>query len=102
LKIDANCVETKEGLEIAEKVMLFGLTPARLNISVNPYNIFRREQTINASFINPYTQERAVKLLASRRIDVKSIIADDLPLDNINRVFEDSSIRAKGKVIINP
>lgn len=82
------------------RVMLFGLTPAKQNISISPYHLFRRELTVMASFINPYTQERALRLLASGRIEVKSLITDVLPLDDINKVFEDKNMRAKGKIMI--
>jgi 2-desacetyl-2-hydroxyethyl bacteriochlorophyllide A dehydrogenase len=82
--------------------MLFGLTHPECEIPLLPFDVFRREITIKASFINPYTQSRAVSLLQSGRINVKDLITEVVSLDEITNVFEDKSYRTKGKVIIKP
>lgn len=81
-------------------VMLFGLTSPDAKMNILPYEIFKKELHITASYINPYTFERALKLLESGKIDVKSIITDIVPLDDITKVFTDSSYRRRGKVLI--
>ena len=83
-------------------VMLFGLTPPDCEIPLKPFDVFKKEFTIKASFINPYTQERAVSLLKSGRINVKDLITDKVKLSDIKRVFEDNSYRKRGKIIIEP
>jgi len=82
--------------------MLFGLTHPECEIPLLPFDVFRREITIKASFINPYTQSRAVSLLQSGRINVKDLITEVVSLDEITNVFEDKSYRTKGKIIIKP
>ena len=92
-----------EAIEHAGKgafVMLFGLTGPDEEISVKPYDIFKKELTIRSSFINPYTFNRSIALLGLNRINVKELITDIIPLSEINKVFEDSSYRKKGKVVI--
>jgi len=103
------CVGLKNTMEDAIKyvsrggtAMLFGLTEPNCEIPLMPFDIFRREITIKASFINPYTQTRAVALLESGKINVKDLITDELSLNEINKVFEDNSYRNRGKVIIKP
>ena len=81
-------------------VMFFGLTGPSEEISVKPYDIFKKELTIRSSFINPYTFNRSIALLGSGRIRVKELITDIIPLDEINKVFKDVSYRKKGKIII--
>lgn len=83
-------------------VMLFGLTPPSSEIRIRPYDIFRKELKIGSSFINPYTVERSIKLLASGRVRVKDIITDEIGIDDIVKVFEDSTYRDKGKIIVKP
>ena len=81
-------------------VMLFGLTPPNATVSIKPYEVFKKELKITASFINPYTFERAIEVLALGKVKVDEIITDILPLDEINKVFEDQNYRNRGKVLI--
>lgn len=82
-------------------IMLFGLTDPDSEISLKPYDLFQRELTIRSSFINPYTQKRAVSLLESDRINVDTLIHRTIALEDINRVFEEKLYK-KGKIIIRP
>ena len=54
-------------------VMMFGLTKPDETISVKPFEIFRKELELKASYINPYTQKRALDLIDSGRLDVSSM-----------------------------
>lgn len=94
----------KQAMEIAGKksvVMLFGLTRPQEELPVKPFDLFRKEITLKASFINPYTQQRAVALIESGNIDVKSMISNRLPLEELEKVLGDSAMRSQGKIIIN-
>ncbi len=93
----------KDALECAGNggvVMIFGLTDPACEVPVKPYEMFKKELTIKASFINPYTFERSISLLTSGKINVKEIITDIVKLEDINKVFEDEGYRKRGKVII--
>lgn len=83
-------------------VMLFGLTHPDCEVPLKPFDVFKKEFSIKASYINPYTQGRAVELLNSGRINVRDLIADKVKLTDIIKVFEDSSYRSCGKIIIEP
>lgn len=103
------CVGRKEtminAIEYAGKggtAMLFGLTEPLCTIPFMPFELFKKEVTVKASFINPYTQDRAVSLLKSGRLNVKDLITDIITLDNINKVFGDNYYRSRGKIIIKP
>ncbi len=82
--------------------MLFGLTNPESQIEIKPFDIFKREISIKASFINPYTHMRAISLLAAGRIDVKSLITDEINLDHILDVFKTEKYKGKGKIIVKP
>lgn len=84
----------------AGTAMMFGLTDPDCEIPVKPFDVFKKEISIKASFINPYTQQRAISLLASKRIDVKSLITDIVKLEDINNVFATDSYKGSGKIII--
>lgn len=82
--------------------MLFGLTDPDCEIPLKPFEVFKKEIAIKASFINPYTQERAVSLLGSSKIDVQSLITDMIGLDDLKGLLETGAYRGRGKIIVRP
>lgn len=93
----------KQALEIAGKksvIMLFGLTRPEEELAIKPFELFRKEITLKASFINPYTQQRAISLIESGKIDVRSMIYKKLSLEELNMVLGDAAMRSQGKIII--
>lgn len=100
-----NVKTMEEALRLAGKnstVMLFGLTAPDDVMKIKPFDIFKKEITLKASFISPYTQKRALELIDSKKIDVSSIVYDVLPLEKLPEVLDSAELRAKGKYIINP
>ena len=83
-------------------VMFFGLTAPDDKISIKPFEIFKKELEIKASYINPYTQQRAVDEIVSGRIDVKSMVSEIISLDKLPEVLTDKILRRTGKFIVAP
>lgn len=83
-------------------VMMFGLTKPDETISVKPFEIFRKELVLKASYINPYTQKRALDLIDSGRLDVSSMVYEVADLDELADILSNPELRAKGKCIISP
>lgn len=83
-------------------VMMFGLTAPDDTISIKPFEIFQKEIVLKSSFINPYTQKRALELIDSGKIDVSSVAYSCEPLESLPKILADGSLRAKGKYIIKP
>lgn len=82
------------------QVLLFGLTAPDCEIPVKPYEIFQRELTVTASYVNPYTHGRAANLINTGKIRLSELISDRLALDEIGKAFE---IRGRnGKMMIYP
>ena len=81
-------------------VMFFGLAGPDDTIALKPDDVFKKELKITSSFINPYTFSRAIDVLASGKVDVKSIITNVVPLDQIGDVFTNPEYRRTGKVMI--
>lgn len=95
----------EQAIDIAGKksvVMLFGLTGPDDVMSVKPFEIFKKEIELKASFINPYTQKRALELIDHKKIDVSSIVYAYEGLDQLPVILSDAKLRAKGKFIIMP
>ena len=83
-------------------VMLFGLTPPDCEIPIKPFDIFRRELHITASFINPYTFSRALLLMEGGGVRAETVIGNRVPLAEIRDVFMDPQLRVAGKVLVVP
>lgn len=83
-------------------VMMFGLTKPDEVISVKPFQIFQKELELKASYINPYTQKRALDLINSGRLDVSSMVCQVAGLDKLEDILSKPELRAQGKYIISP
>lgn len=83
-------------------VMMFGLTKPDEQIAVKPFQIFQKELVLKASYINPYTQRRALDLINSGRLDVSSMVYEVCRLKELEDVLSRPEIRANGKYIISP
>lgn len=83
-------------------VMMFGLTKPDDTIAVKPFEIFQKEIELKASFINPYTQKRALELIDSGRLDVSSMVYKVAGLDELEEILAKPELRANGKYIISP
>lgn len=95
----------EEAVHLAGKksiVMFFGLTKPNDEMKLKPFEIFKKEIEIKASYINPYTQARAIEMIDSKRIDVSSMIYKVASLDELPQILADKNLRSKGKFIITP
>lgn len=95
----------EQAIEIAGNravVMMFGLTKPDETISVKPFQIFQKELELKASFINPYTQKRALDLIDSGRLDVSSMVCEVCGLDRLSDILGNPELRKNGKYIISP
>ena len=95
----------EQAVEIAGKkstVMMFGLTAPDDTLTIKPFEIFKKEIVLKASYINPYTQKRALELIDNGKIDISSMVYAVEPLEKLPEILADGKLRAKGKFIINP
>ncbi|MDO4519797.1 MAG: zinc-dependent alcohol dehydrogenase family protein [Eubacteriales bacterium] len=84
----------------AGHILLFGLTEPDCEIPFKPYEVFKKELTITASYVNPYTHGRAVDLVNSGNLHLAELISDRISVENIHEAFR---IRGKnGKMMILP
>lgn len=101
------CVGRTETIEQAisyagkySTVMMFGLTKPDAEISVKPFELFKKEITLKASYINPYTFPAAIKLIESGKLDVSSMIFKTEALTELPNILADAKKRSLGKYII--
>ena len=95
----------EQAIEIAGNkavVVMFGLTKPDEEIAVKPFQVFQKELVLKASYINPYTQKRALDLINSGRLDVSSMVYEVCSLDKLEEILSRPEVRAKGKYVISP
>lgn len=83
-------------------VMLFGLGHPDDEIPVKPFELFKKELTIRASYINPYTMDRAVRLLNSGVLHLQELVSCRIPLEELHDTLGSRERFASGKVIVDP
>ncbi len=83
-------------------VMMFGLTKPDETVAVKPFELFKKEIVLKASFINPCTHQRALDLINNGRIDVESMIYSVAGLSELEEILKTPALRAKGKYLIDP
>lgn len=83
-------------------VMMFGLTKPDETVAVKPFQAFQKEIELKASFINPYTQKRALDLIDSGRLDVSSMVYEICGLEKLEQILSKPELRTMGKYIISP
>lgn len=59
---------------IGGTLLVYGMSPQAARLAVSPYDIFRRELTIQGSFSQAYSFDRAVAMLRAGRVSVEGMI----------------------------
>lgn len=93
----------EQAIEIAGNkavVMMFGLTKPDEEIAVKPFQVFQKELVLKASYINPYTQKRALDLINSGRLDVSSMVYEVCSLDKLEEILSRPEVRADRKSVV--
>jgi threonine dehydrogenase-like Zn-dependent dehydrogenase len=73
-------------------VVLFSVPEAEAVFQLRPFDIFQKELTIKGSFTNPSTHDRTVRLISSKRINLKPFITHRFPLNSITNAFYMQSV----------
>ncbi len=83
-------------------VMWVGVAPQEAEVTVRPYEIFKRELTIRGSYTNPYVMERSLALLASGRLNWETIVTHRYSLDDFEQAWTAHREGAGLKVSVQP
>ena len=97
------CETISQAIEIAGKksvVMMFGLTAPEDEVRIKPFELFKKEIVLKASYINPYTFERALALIESGKVDVFSMVHSLEPVERLPEILANPALRRDGKIII--
>ncbi|MBU9696282.1 zinc-dependent alcohol dehydrogenase family protein [Rhodobacteraceae bacterium HSP-20] len=63
------------------RVVILGVLPAGQTVRIEPFDLLFREVQLLSSFINPFTQDRAARMIATGAIRIDPVISRILPLE---------------------
>lgn len=81
----------KQSIELAKpggQIVWFGVASPDLEIPIKPYEVYRKELTIQGSFVNPYTTQSAINLLAEGKIKTNELITHRFNLDQFDEAMD--------------
>ena len=82
--------------------VLFGVTPAGLDVPVTPFDLLVNEVSIRPAYLNPFTHDRAVALVASGVLELDRLVTRVIGLDDVAEVVASAPEAGEIKVIVKP
>ncbi|HPO82546.1 MAG: zinc-dependent alcohol dehydrogenase family protein [Dictyoglomi bacterium] len=84
------------------RILFFGVAPEDMLIEISPFEVYRRELTLLGSFVNPFTMDRAVSLISSRRVNLYPLISEIVPLKDMEKGIDIASSGRAIRVLVKP
>lgn len=86
------------------RILVFGVAPKDSEVSLKPFDIYRKEITITGSYTNPHSMDLAIKLIRSGAVKVKPLITHRISIEDVPRIFRTIQERREDliKVMITP
>jgi len=80
----------KQSVQLAKpggRVVWFGVASPELEIPIKPFEVYRKEMTIQGSFVNPYTTQDAIDLMAENKVEVEDLVTHRYELKQFDRAI---------------
>lgn len=81
------------------QVLMFGVGPQEAHFEMNTYDIYKKQLTIQGSFINPLTFRDAISLVSSGKMNIGGLISHELGLEEVQD-FLDGKISGVSKAVV--
>ncbi|ENN88781.1 sorbitol dehydrogenase [Rhizobium freirei PRF 81] len=82
--------------------VLFGVTPAGLEVPVLPFDLLVNEVEIRPAYLNPFTHSRAAAMVASGALELNSLVTKTIGLEDVAEVVGSAPLSGEIKVIVRP
>ena len=82
--------------------VLFGVTPAGLEVPVLPFDLLVNEVEIRPAYLNPFTHARAAAMVASGILELDSLVTKTIGLEDVASVVGSAPLAGEIKVIVRP
>lgn len=81
------CQESIEYARMGGQVVVYGVYPEKAHLTWSPYEIFRRELTIQGSFAQTHCFDRSLLYLESGKVRVDEIVTDEFALKDYDQAL---------------
>ena len=102
----AGVAETlQSGLRMARRggtFVLFGVTPAGVEVPVLPFDLLVNEVDIRPAYLNPFTHSRAATMVASKTLELDALVTKTIGLEQVADVVGSAPLSGEIKVIVQP
>jgi len=103
------CAGVAETVEMAPRlaraggrVVVLGVLPKGEKVRIEPFDLVFREIGLIHSFINPFTQSRAIRLLRGGQIDVAPLVSRVIRLSDAAQAIANPALAGEVKVLVIP
>jgi threonine dehydrogenase-like Zn-dependent dehydrogenase len=94
-----------QSIQIAQRggtVILFGDGHAGQKFEVDSYEFYSKNLVVKGAALNPFTQNRALNLLMSKRINVSALLSKVITLDELPDLLKKGYGPDDIKIVVNP
>ncbi|MGL4236033.1 alcohol dehydrogenase catalytic domain-containing protein [Tabrizicola sp.] len=84
------------------RIVVLGVLPKGQKVQIEPFDLLFREIHLLHSFINPFTQSRATRMLSLKQIEVAPLISRVIPLAEAARAIAEPAAPGEVKVLVDP
>mgnify|MGYP002785568752 CR=1 FL=1 len=83
------------------RVVVLGVMPKGETVAIEPFDLLFREIALLHSFINPFTQGRAIGMLRSGAVDVAPLVSRVIALEDAPRAIAEPALPGEIKVLVS-
>lgn len=83
-------------------LVLFGVTPAGVDVPVRPFDLLVNEIRLEAAYLNPHTHARAAAMVASGVLELDRLVTHVIGLQDVAAVVGAAPQPGEIKVIVRP
>lgn len=84
------------------RIVILGVLPRANKVSIEPFDLLFREIQMHYSFLNPFTHERASRMIADGVIDVAPLITREISLKDVAGVIAKEAPNGEVRAIAVP
>ena len=95
----------QSGLRMARRggtFVLFGVTPAGVEVPVLPFDLLVNEVDIRPAYLNPFTHSRAAAMVANGALELDALVTKTIGLEEVADVVGNAPLPGEIKVIVRP
>lgn len=103
------CAGVAETVEMAPRltraggrIVILGVLPQGDTVRIEPFDLLFREIRLLHSFLNPFTQSRAILMLRRGQIDVAPLISRVIPLSDAPGAIANPAAPGEVKLLVEP